>query len=159
MYALGVPAFCGLQVLTRLYYSLEEVRTPVAVGALMVLVNLALNLALVGPMKEAGLALVTSLSAGLNLLLLAVLARKKLGIRGLRGVLASLLRSLALAAAMGVAVFFLSAILVEHFPDRGLVAKLLWVLPPVLAGMILFGGAAVALRLPEARELLPRLRR
>ncbi|MHC4473089.1 MAG: murein biosynthesis integral membrane protein MurJ, partial [Planctomycetota bacterium] len=153
MYALGVPAYCGLQVVTRLYYSLEEVRTPVRVGVTMVLLNLALNLLLVGPMGPAGLALATALSATANLAILALLVRRTLGIRGMRIVLARSAPCLALAAVMGAAVFGLSTALRNALPDRTLVPKIAWVLVPTVAGLVLYVGAALLLRLPEARSL------
>jgi putative peptidoglycan lipid II flippase len=160
MYALGVPVFCGLQVMTRLFYAREDVWAPVRVGSAMVLANLTLNLLLVGPMGEAGLALATSLSAVLNLAALAVLARRKLSVRGLRGVFRSLLASLLLAAVMGVAVWILSGVLQDVRPDRTRISsKLLWVVPPVLAGVVLYLGGAFLLRRPEAHALREGLRK
>ncbi len=153
MYALGVPAYCGLQVMTRLFYSLEEVKTPVRVGAIMVGVNLVLNVILVFPLRESGLALATSISAALNLTVLAVLAKRKLGIAGLGGVFRSFLTSLALAAAMGAAVFGLHLVLAGRYPDRELIPKLLWVFPPILLGMALYLGTAFLFRRPEIRSL------
>lgn len=156
MYALGVPAYCGLQILTRLYYSLEDVRTPMRVGAAMVLVNLLLNLALVGPMEEAGLALATAISALLNLAALGWIAHRRLGIAGLPRVGLSFVRSLVLAGVMGAAVFALSAALRDALPARTLGHKALWALPPALLGLVVHFGLARALRLPEAKRLLRR---
>ncbi len=158
MYAVGVPAYCGLQVMTRLFYSLEEVKTPVKVGALMVGVNLVLNLILVFPLREGGLALATSISAALNLAVLAVIARRRLGIAGLGGVLRSFLLSLLLASIMGAAVFALCRLMTEVSPERVLMSKLLWVFPPILLGIVLYLGTALLLRLPTARGLLVRTR-
>jgi putative peptidoglycan lipid II flippase len=155
MYSVGIPAYCGLQILTRLFYSLEEVKTPVKVGVYMVGVNLALNLALVFPLGESGLALATALSAGLNFAVLAVIARRRLEIRGLRPVALSALRSLLLSAAMAAAVLGVSLALRSAYPDRDLVPKLLWVLPAIATGVVLYLGAAFLLRLPEASALRP----
>jgi putative peptidoglycan lipid II flippase len=159
MYALGVPAVCGLQVLTRLFYSLEEVKTPVRVGAAMVMVNLVLNLILVFPLRESGLALATSLSATLNLVILGFLAHRRLGIRGLRRVSLSFLRSLIFTLLMGGAVFWLSHALSRAFPEREILPKLLWVLPPTLLGAVLYLGVSFGFGVPEARKLLVRTRK
>ncbi len=159
MYSLGVPAFCGLQILTRLFYSLEDPMTPVRVGAFMVLLNLALNLTLVWFLGAGGLALATTLSALANLLVLATIARRRHRIRGLRGVLGGIARSFALSAAMGGAVFGLYLACRAAFPVRTLLLhKALWVLPPLVAGIALYAGLAILFRFPEARALLPRLR-
>lgn len=155
MYALGVPAYCGLQVMTRLFYSLEEVKTPVRVGAIMVGVNLVLNVILVFPLRESGLALATSISAALNLAVLTIMARRKLGIAGLGGVFRSFLTSLLFAVVMGAAVFWASHALAHRYPARELVPKLLWVFPPMLLGIGLYLGAALLLRRPEIRSFRP----
>jgi putative peptidoglycan lipid II flippase len=159
LYCLGLPFYCGLHILTRAFYSLEDAMTPMKVGAVMVLANLALNLTLVWPLGAAGLALATAITAGGNLLVLAVIARRRHRLRGLRPFLWGLLRSLALAAVMGGAVFGLSAVCLRAFPERTEVHKLLWVFPPLLAGAGLYLGLSFLFRVPEAREVLPRLRR
>jgi putative peptidoglycan lipid II flippase len=153
LYSLGIPAYCGLQILTRLYYSLEDVKTPVAVGASMVLVNLGLNLLFVGPMEEGGLALATSLSAFLNLSILFVLAKRRLPVSDLSKILPPALVATLLAAAMGAAVYAAWHFLAGTVPDPGLAGKLLRTLPPVLLGVALYAGAAFLFRLPETRGL------
>ncbi|MCU0726142.1 MAG: murein biosynthesis integral membrane protein MurJ [Planctomycetes bacterium] len=158
-YCLGLPFYCGLHILTRAFYSLEDARTPMKVGAIMVLVNLALNLTLVWPLRAAGLALATALTAGGNLLVLAIIARRRHRLRGLRGVLRGLLRSLALSAVMGAAVFLLSRFFLGAFSERSELHRLLRVFPPLLAGAGLYIGLSLLLRVPEARAVLPRLRR
>jgi len=153
LYAVGIPAFCGLQIVTRLYYASEEVKTPVWTGAAMVFVNLGLNLLLVGPMREGGLALATSLTAVLNLLILVALVPRRLGLASLWGVVGPIALSAALAAAMGFAVYALGGFLASRFPETTLVTKLMRTLPPVVVGAVLYLGVALLLRLPETRTL------
>ena len=69
------------------------------------------------------------------------------------------LRSLGLAAAMGAAVYGLAAILAPEGTAPSVVERLVWVLPPVLAGGALYLGGARLLGLPEARALISGLRR
>ncbi|MEN8150224.1 MAG: murein biosynthesis integral membrane protein MurJ [Planctomycetota bacterium] len=156
LYSVGIPAFCGLQIVTRLFYALEDVKTPVRVGAAMVVVNLALNLLLVGPMEEGGLALATSLSAGLNVAILFWLVPRKLGLAGLGPVLPSILKSLTIAAAMGALVWFVHSRLAAAYPDPTLGAKLMRTVPAVLLGGVGYVGAAFLIRLPEVRGLIRR---
>jgi putative peptidoglycan lipid II flippase len=65
-YAVGVWAFCGLPIVLRGYYALGDRRTPLRIGGAVVAVNLVLNLALIWPLAEVGLALAASLSAALQ---------------------------------------------------------------------------------------------
>lgn len=69
-YALGLQAFILIKVLAPGYYARQDTRTPVRIGVIAMVVNMALNLALIVPLRHAGLALATSLSAYLNAFLL-----------------------------------------------------------------------------------------
>ena len=67
-YASGI-LFQGLALLlTKLYYSMGNTKTPVIYAAVAAVTNIVLNLILVNPMKQGGLALATSIAAGINVL-------------------------------------------------------------------------------------------
>ena len=70
-YAGGVWAYCALPVLVRGYYALGDRVTPMKIGTMVVLVNLSLNLLLIWPLAEAGLAVATSISAAIQAIVLA----------------------------------------------------------------------------------------
>lgn len=65
-YACGLVAFMLIKVLAPGYFSRQDTKTPVKVGIIAMVVNMALNLALIGPFAHVGLALATTLSAFLN---------------------------------------------------------------------------------------------
>lgn len=65
-YALGLAAFIGVKVLAAGFYAAQEMRAPVRIAVVAMVSNVVLNLALVGPLAHAGLALATSLAAWLN---------------------------------------------------------------------------------------------
>ena len=65
-YAAGLLGFAGIKVLAPGYFSRQDTRTPVRIGVIAMLANIALNLALVVPLRHAGLALATSLAAFIN---------------------------------------------------------------------------------------------
>jgi putative peptidoglycan lipid II flippase len=72
-YAAGLIGFILIKVLAAAYYARQDTRTPVRIGIIAMLANMALNVALVvpwvwfeRPAPHAGLALATSLSAFLN---------------------------------------------------------------------------------------------
>jgi putative peptidoglycan lipid II flippase len=98
---------CVSPVITRAFYAEEEVKTPVRVGVACVLLNLILNLALVGWLEEAGLALATSISQTVSLVVLAALFRWRRLNREDRpqsgATIRALARSLAAALLMGAA--------------------------------------------------------
>jgi len=62
-YCVGMPAYFAQHVVVRAYYALRDSRWPARIALYMVGLNLLLNLALVGPLQERGLALATSFCA------------------------------------------------------------------------------------------------
>ncbi len=62
-YSSGVLAFIMIKVLAPGYYARQDTKTPVKIVVIAMLANLVFNLALIFPLKHAGLALATSLSA------------------------------------------------------------------------------------------------
>lgn len=85
--ALTAPAFFGYSVgilflslnllLTKLYYSMGDTKTPVGYGIVSALVNIVLNFVLVVPLQQGGLALATSIAAGVNTVQLYFGLRRK----------------------------------------------------------------------------------
>jgi len=76
-YAIGLPAFMIVKVLASGFYSQQNIKTPVKIATVALGVNLVLNLALIFPLKHAGLALATSLASILNAYLLFHLLYKR----------------------------------------------------------------------------------
>ncbi|MEM0914983.1 MAG: murein biosynthesis integral membrane protein MurJ [Planctomycetota bacterium] len=78
-YASGVWAYATSHVLTRAWYALGEAWVPMRVTLAMTAVNLAMNLVLIWPMGAAGLAWSTSITAGLQVVVLVVLLKRRMG--------------------------------------------------------------------------------
>lgn len=77
-YAAGLSGFIFVKVLAPGFFSRQDIRTPVKVGAIALLTNVVLNLLLVVPLQHAGLALATSIAAFVNAgLLYRVLRREQ----------------------------------------------------------------------------------
>ncbi|MBQ0752662.1 MAG: murein biosynthesis integral membrane protein MurJ [Gammaproteobacteria bacterium] len=69
-YSVGLVAFMLIKVLAPGYFARQDTRTPVRIGIIAMVANMAFNLMLVWHFYHAGLALATSLSAWLNAVLL-----------------------------------------------------------------------------------------
>jgi|SRR5579884_713194 len=78
-YSIGLWAFAGIRIVVPVFYSLQDTKTPVKVGFVAMIANLALNMTLMGPLKHGGLALATSLSAILNFSILFFILRRRIG--------------------------------------------------------------------------------
>lgn len=77
-FAPGVWAYGLTHVFTRAFFASGNTTLPMRVGIATVCLNLALNLGLMWPLAERGLALATSLAAIAQCITLAVLARRRL---------------------------------------------------------------------------------
>jgi putative peptidoglycan lipid II flippase len=78
-YGAGVWAYCGIPVLYRGFYAVGERRIPVILGLSAVALDLTLNLSLVWPLAERGLAASTATSASIQVVCLAWLIQKRIG--------------------------------------------------------------------------------
>lgn len=78
-YSVGVPFMMLVKVLASGFYARQDIKTPVKIAVLALLVNIVMNFVLISSLKHAGLALASSLAALTNCgLLLFVLVRRKI---------------------------------------------------------------------------------
>ncbi len=162
MFGFGVWSYSACHIVTRAYYALQETRAPVRIASGLVALNLALNLVLVWPLREAGLALATSLCSVLNLILLLRGLRDRLPELSGRMLGTDLLRGAALSAVMTAACWTVREALPVPPGVRGgplLAWRLAAVFAPVLAGLAVYLALAFAFRREEARDFLRSLRR
>ena len=166
-YALGIAGFALLEVLSRAFYALEDTRTPVIVGTVAMLSNIALSLVFIQFIGEpdnlargafGGLALANALTTLVESLVLWHLLRRRLRQHGEDGseigreVFVSARGSLLAAGIMGIALWLVLTVL----PGAGWILALLG---GAVGGLVYFGVGAI-FDLGEARSLLnPLLRR
>jgi len=162
-YSTGLLFFCFNILLTRTFHSLDNRVFPARVAALMVLCNIGLNLLflLCTPLREAGLALSTSITACVNVVILICGLVKQYGFGNVNGVLAVSVRSVLAAGLMGsgvlAAVGFGESSLISW--GHSLVGKLLRTGTGVAVGILVYVGVLALLRTPELRLLRTRLKR
>ncbi len=106
MLALGLPAFMIIKVVASAFYAKHDMTTPAKVAFFALLVNVAGNFVLMGPLKHAGLALSTSVASWGNALVLWYLLGRKLGVSSDQKWLPFLWRVFIANAAMAVFVWW-----------------------------------------------------
>jgi putative peptidoglycan lipid II flippase len=145
LYALGLPAYTLLPAAARGFYALKDMRTPTRVAMGTLIVNLSLNLTLVWFLREGGLALATALSATVNLAVLLVLLRKKIGVRLVSGLLAPAWKGVVASGAMGLCVYAIWHGL-PILRGEGLSPRFARLAVVIAAGAIVFFVVSVLLR-------------
>ncbi len=152
----GIWAFEAQLVLLRVFYALRDVKTPMKVAVCMVLLNLGLNLCLVWPLKEGGIAASTTIAAIIQSALLLWILRRRLGALGISALQSSVCKGL-LATGMMVAVaWYVGTWLPQATPDdrHSLIVHALINLPIIVSvAALTYAGAALALRMPELFDL------
>jgi len=151
-YSFGLSFVALTRVLAPAFYALKDTRTPVWTAFIAFLLNVLFSLMLMKPLLHGGLALATTLSALVNMLLLLWLLRRKIGSFGGRGVILSGVKSLAASIPMTVVVYYAC-----HWTDWSLsghkLTKLFVLGGAVGAGVIVYAVVARLLRSSEALEL------
>ena len=133
-YTLGLWAFSVIRVVVSAFYSLQDTKTPVKVAFVAFLVNVAVSVALMFPLKHSGLALATSVSSAVNVGILAFILRKRIGPFIGAIFYGSLFRMSLAALSMG-AVILLWRVFMPWDPAGGTLYKVLF-----LAGAVSIGG-------------------
>jgi len=152
-YAVGLPAFSATRIAAQTFYALGDTRTPVRAGLASVAANCVLALALMWPLQHAGLALASSLSAYVNVILLYWLLRQRLGRIGGRAMAGSLLRTGGASAVLLLWCAWAGARLGGGFAGAA------WTMGALGVGTLVYLAAAAVFRAPELGALVGLLRR
>jgi len=76
-FAVGLPAFVLIKVLIPGFSARQDTKTPLYVVMVSIAANVALNLALIGPLQHVGIALASSISGWLNVALMGFILHRR----------------------------------------------------------------------------------
>ncbi len=155
----AVALFTLRDMTSRAFYALQDTTSPMMVSIFSAGINIVLNLVLVGPLAQGGLALANTLSSAFGAGVLLWILRKKLASTdspspvslGGKDILNSLWRVLLASGIMGVVVWFTYGAVEIYIPGSAVLVQLARLLIPVLAGVICYVAFVFILRVPEAR--------
>ncbi|NVN01050.1 MULTISPECIES: murein biosynthesis integral membrane protein MurJ [Asaia] len=158
-YALGLPAFIMIKVLSPGFFAHGDTRTPVKIGFITIALNLALNLMLYRPLAHVGPPLASTIAALVNLGFLAVILHRRDVFCPDRALMQRLLRVMAASLLMAVVTlaltrFFAPGLVMWH----GLIRAAMLGLMMGLAGIV-YLVALWAFGISQPQRLLNRLLR
>ena len=102
-FALALFAHSGLEIVARAFYALHDTFTPVAVGMGAMALNIGLSVVLIAPLAQGGLALANSIATILEVSVLLVILRWRIGDIDARRIALSTVRIVVAAVTMAVA--------------------------------------------------------
>jgi putative peptidoglycan lipid II flippase len=161
-YALGLPAFAAIKLITPMYYSTQDTMTPARVGAWALGMNIGLNsiflLFFFRQLSNGSPALASAITAYFNFILLFVIFRKRYGRLGTRGLAASLGKITTCAVAMAAVAyeglrFWRLAVMHHILAQVGALAAM------ILVSVAAYMALAWLLKCEELSELLLLFRR
>ncbi len=152
-YVLGLVPYFAQHILVRAFYATHDSRTPARIAGTMVLINLTLNLILVFPLEERGLALSTAVCAAGQVVWLSVLLSSRYRSLSFFSLLTSFLRVVIASALMGGAVLLADYLLPIEPPG---VRPILRLVVEVVVGMVVYGVASQWLGLGAWRLIVSR---
>jgi putative peptidoglycan lipid II flippase len=155
-FAAGLLGFIGVKVLAPGFYARQDTRTPVRIGVIALVANIALSLVLVVFLRHAGLALAISAAAFVNAGLLLRALRRERVYRPEPGWAAFLARVALASAAMGALLWWGTGDLGEWLA-AGLWERVWRLSAWVIIGLVVYVAMLFALGIrPQALLLRPR---
>lgn len=148
------PLLIGLgitDIFNRVFYSLEDTKTPVFLSIISIVVDIVLNITLSRFMGLNGLALSTSIGRFVNAILLYIYLRKRIQGIGLKNISGKVVKIIIASGIMGAVVYILKGVLLNTLP------LVLSVLVMVAAAGILYIALVFLfgiIRLEDARKII-----
>ena len=151
-FALGLPGFVMLKVLTPAFFARENTRTPMIWAGISASINLSLGWTLFNTMGFHGLALATSVAAWVNVVGLSVLLLKSGDLTPDASLRKHLPRIIAASAVMGAGLWWGR----QFLPDMSasnILMDFVWLIAVTGAGAVLYGVAATLLRAYDLADI------
>jgi len=153
-YCIGLFAYSAIPLLNRVFYSLQDTITPVAVGAASVALNIGFALMFVGYFEERGLALAYSVAGVLNILMLVGILKLRLGTIDGYKIMKSFIISSGASGIMYLAVNFVNIQVKTMLTLAPKLNELITVVAAIGAGVVVYALIILLFRLEEARLVL-----
>ena len=147
-YSFGLIGNGVKSMLTRVFYSLKDTKTPMINSAYALGLNFIFNLILIQFMGHNGLALATSLSATFTAITLLLGLRKKIGNLGLKAMVQSSVKILISSLIMGVIVYLMYHSLMAALAPSRLV-ELILVFLTIFIGIAVYIAALYLFKVEE----------
>lgn len=158
-YSIGMIGFGLRDILGKVFYSLQDTKTPMINGAIAMGLNIILNISFVKftNMQLAGLALATSTSALVTIVLLFINLRIKIGPFGGKYVVTVFIKALLSALLMALVTRFVYNNLALRL-GTGTLKEIITLATSVVSGAVVYGICVMALRIQEVNVILATLK-
>lgn len=154
-YSMGVVAYGGVMILVSAFYAMQDTLTPVKTAFVALLLNIALNLIFMVPLKAGGLALATSIVGYVNFVFLFNIIQRRIGLFDKKELSNSFFKITASSVIMGIAAYILSAVTNWGCGIRDALSLILIIIASIGAYLL----ASFVLKVEEMRMILSWIKR
>ena len=153
--SLGLPAYVLIKVLHPSYFAREDTKTPMIFAGISMAANIVLSFTLFVAIGAVGIAIATMLSGWINVALLVMTLKRRVGFAPDRTFRRRFAGISAASLVMGVVVFALVKLLAPWFqPASGLAAQAIALVTLVAGGLVVYLGAAELFGAAKFRSLI-----
>jgi putative peptidoglycan lipid II flippase len=152
-HSLGLVFFGLLMILNRVFYAFKNVKTPLKVASISIIINLVLDWILIKYMDVSGLALSTALVALFNVVVLLIILRKKVGNLGARRIANSYWKILVSTGIAGTVVYFVWKYL-SVYAYKNLYWLILGLFIVIIIGAGIYVASTIIFKMDEIRFVL-----
>jgi len=157
-YGMGLWAFSVVRVFVATFYSLQDAKWPMRAAIISFVVNLLVSLALMYPMKHKGLALATSLAAIVNVIILGIVLKKKIGPFLDRNFYFSTLKIITSSIIMGGSIMLID-VFMSWDSSSSFRSRFIYLLTAIVAGATTFFICSYLLKSPEMHSVIRLLKK
>lgn len=156
-FSLGMFAMSANMVITRAYYALGDVKTPLYLGLTSIIVNILASIALVGPLGHSGLALANTLASIFSAISMYILLKRHLPRLYVKDLIISVSKSLAASLLTAVVALATYRFLGGYFTVQSSKTLLLTVSAGITLGAGAYGVSILLLKEKEAIYIMNKL--
>ncbi|MFQ6083303.1 MAG: murein biosynthesis integral membrane protein MurJ [Candidatus Aminicenantia bacterium] len=106
-FSIGLPFISGCKILTSVFYSLKDTKTPVIIGFFIMIIYLSSSFLLMHPLAVGGIALALSIAEIINFFALWLFLEKKIGFISKKEILLSISKVIICSGLMGLVLWSL----------------------------------------------------
>ena len=152
-YSIGLIGIGLRDILGKIFYSLKDTKTPMINGIITVIINIVLNIILVKFMGHAGLALATSISSIIGIILLFISLKNKLIDFKVFKIVILLIKSIISAIIMAVITLSVYDI-ISNIVGNGFVEDIIILLSSILSGAIVYLMSIIIFKVEEINYII-----
>ena len=152
-FALGLPAYVLIKVLTPGFFAREDTSTPVQVAGVSIVINIFLNIVLMQFFGHVGIALATSISAWVNALGLALLLRRRNHLFFDKKLVTTTMKVILTSLIMGLCLYIVAPFM-NVYTETSQIDNLIGLSFLILLGLIIFTSLILILRVVSFRDIL-----